>query len=231
MPGDAFILIGGGMKSFWDWMGTNSGQIQIIIALVAFWLAYLGYKKVLKQINMAEEQSAESEKQTKHFAEQVKEAAKQTGFAAKQFETSNLQTQEIIGHRNLVLDIRTEELKFECIDMCAKAILTIQKTELVLKRGISVSAGRMSIFVIPQNILDWINLNVNNMNNEINDLRVKSKELIDISGKLATNSNSLTRDELYESLMTIKLIYLRSIRSEYTYAEFTTELIKLYPLP
>ncbi|MFW1783291.1 hypothetical protein ACG9XL_02650 [Acinetobacter nosocomialis] len=40
----------------WVWLGNNSGQIQIIIALVAFWLAYKGYVKVLEQIQISREQ-------------------------------------------------------------------------------------------------------------------------------------------------------------------------------
>ncbi|MEW0895338.1 hypothetical protein AB0S93_04260 [Acinetobacter baumannii] len=40
----------------WVWLGNNSGQIQIIIALVAFWLAYKGYEKVIEQIQISRDQ-------------------------------------------------------------------------------------------------------------------------------------------------------------------------------
>lgn len=40
----------------WAWLGSNSGQIQIIIALGAIWLAFQGYKKVLEQIRISQKQ-------------------------------------------------------------------------------------------------------------------------------------------------------------------------------
>ena len=47
----------------WDWFGDNSGQVQIIIALIAFWLAYVVYRKVLEQIEISNEQTYLSNKQ------------------------------------------------------------------------------------------------------------------------------------------------------------------------
>ncbi|MBJ9905854.1 hypothetical protein [Acinetobacter bereziniae] len=44
------------LVSFSTWAENNSGQIQIVIAVIALWLAVLGYKKVLKQINMTIDQ-------------------------------------------------------------------------------------------------------------------------------------------------------------------------------
>ncbi|WP_180025248.1 hypothetical protein [Acinetobacter sp. YH16049] len=41
----------------WEWLGDNSGQIQIIIALGAIWLAFKGYKKVLEQIQISHKQT------------------------------------------------------------------------------------------------------------------------------------------------------------------------------
>ncbi len=41
----------------WEWLGNNSGQIQIIIALGAIWLAFKGYKKVLEQIQISHKQT------------------------------------------------------------------------------------------------------------------------------------------------------------------------------
>ncbi|WP_171499793.1 hypothetical protein [Acinetobacter nosocomialis] len=43
------------------WAENNSGQIQIVIAVVALWLAILGYKKVIKQIQMAKEQEEQND--------------------------------------------------------------------------------------------------------------------------------------------------------------------------
>ncbi|MDO7240312.1 hypothetical protein Q5M79_06345 [Acinetobacter baumannii] len=48
---------------FSSWAENNSGQIQILIAVFALWLAYAGYKKVLKQISMAKEQEEENYQQ------------------------------------------------------------------------------------------------------------------------------------------------------------------------
>ena len=47
----------------WDCLGENSGQIQIVIGLIAFWLAYEGYKKVIDQIKISLEQQKESKEQ------------------------------------------------------------------------------------------------------------------------------------------------------------------------
>lgn len=44
------------LVKFSTWAEGNSGQIQIVIALVAFWLAYKGYEKVLEQIQISREQ-------------------------------------------------------------------------------------------------------------------------------------------------------------------------------
>ena len=40
----------------WAWLESNSGQIQIIIALFALYLAFKGYKKILRQIEISQEQ-------------------------------------------------------------------------------------------------------------------------------------------------------------------------------
>lgn len=41
---------------FSTWAENNSGQIQILIAVFAVWLAYAGYKKVLEQISISRDQ-------------------------------------------------------------------------------------------------------------------------------------------------------------------------------
>lgn len=45
------------LVNFSRWVENNSGQIQIIIAMGAIWLAFAGYKKVLEQINISYEQT------------------------------------------------------------------------------------------------------------------------------------------------------------------------------
>lgn len=39
------------------WAESNSGQIQIFIGVLAFWLAYKGYRKVLEQIKISQDQN------------------------------------------------------------------------------------------------------------------------------------------------------------------------------
>ncbi|WP_151809300.1 hypothetical protein [Acinetobacter soli] len=216
----------------WDWLGKNSGQIQIIIAVVAFWLAYKGYIEVLKQIKMAEDQSKASEEQTKQYAMQVKEAAKQTQIASKHFENSNIQIQELIDHRNIILDIRNGELKRDCIDMCIKAILSIQETDIVLTRCISMCNGRKKIldFSNNQDIEDWLDLNIERANSELEELRIKTKDLIKISGIFAKNDNNITNQEIQEKLGVTQLIYLRSIRTKYTFEELILGVEKKLPI-
>lgn len=45
----------------WNWFGKNSGQLQLIVALVALFLAVLGYNKIIKQIDMADDQMRNSD--------------------------------------------------------------------------------------------------------------------------------------------------------------------------
>ncbi|MBM7139894.1 hypothetical protein [Acinetobacter sp. 105-3] len=217
------------LVKFSTWAEQNSGQIQIIIGLVAFWYAYKGYKKVLEQIQMAKDQSSESEKQTGYFADQVKEAAKQTEFAAKQFEASNLQVQELIDHRDLVLNIRTEELRSDCIDICVKALLAIQETEGTLKQGIRICEGRISILKLSHEIHAWLQENIDKMKLETSELRKKSSDLIVISGGLATNDN--VPEGLNGTFLTVKMIYLRAIRTKYIYEELAMEVDRILPIP
>ena len=47
----------------WGWLGDNAGQIQIVIAILAFILAYVVYRKVLKQIEISQEQALVANKQ------------------------------------------------------------------------------------------------------------------------------------------------------------------------
>ena len=212
----------------WTWTSlTNldSGQIQVAIALFALWLAKKGYDKLILQIDMAKDQFKESEEQTKHFADQVKEVAKQTAIAAKHFENSNVQIQELIEHRNLVLEIRKSELESDCIDLSIKAIASIQDTEEVLRKGIHLINGRFDIFIINDPVIkEWLNTNLEKMQKELNDFKARMTVLINLSGNLATKQGDRKKEELERELMTIKMIYLRSLRSKYIYQEFINEL-------
>lgn len=50
------------LTCFSTWAEGNSGQIQIVIALVALFFAFQGYRKVLKQIEISNMQDMEAEK-------------------------------------------------------------------------------------------------------------------------------------------------------------------------
>lgn len=50
------------LVNFSTWAEGNSGQIQIVIAGGAIYLAWLGYKKVLEQIGISNKQDKEAEK-------------------------------------------------------------------------------------------------------------------------------------------------------------------------
>lgn len=50
------------LVKFSTWAEGNSGQIQIVIAVVALFFAYQGYRKVLKQIEISNKQEMEAEK-------------------------------------------------------------------------------------------------------------------------------------------------------------------------
>ncbi len=47
----------------WAWLGSNSGQVQTLIAILALVLAYVVYKKVLEQIRISQEQTRFTQQQ------------------------------------------------------------------------------------------------------------------------------------------------------------------------
>lgn len=49
------------LVEFSTWAERNSGQIQIVIGGVAFWLAYKGYTRLLEQIEISNKQEKEAE--------------------------------------------------------------------------------------------------------------------------------------------------------------------------
>lgn len=46
----------------WGWLGTNSGQLQTIFAVLAFGLAYKGYVRLLEQIKFSNSQRSRDAK-------------------------------------------------------------------------------------------------------------------------------------------------------------------------
>lgn len=56
----------------WGWLGQNSGQVQIVIAILAFILAYIVYRKVLEQIKISNRQTEISNNQISIANEQRK---------------------------------------------------------------------------------------------------------------------------------------------------------------
>lgn len=222
------------MLAFWDllciswkWIGANSGQIQILIALAAMYLAVLGYKKVLHQIKMADDQSKESAKQTEHFAEQVKEASKQTQYAAKQFENSNLQIQELIDHRNLVLNIRNNELKSSCIELCIKTINELQATCDVLTRAKCSLSKYVGNFQFEPEAAKQINFNIENIETEIKSKKKSIQDLLVISADLSKHELDIDNNMLQQNILTINLMFLGALRSRYIYSDFTRNIAKL----
>lgn len=220
----------------WTWTfltNLDTGQVQVGLALIALGLAIKGYFRLIEQIDMAKDQFQASEEQTKQYAKQVQEAAKQTKIAAKHFENSNVQIQELIDHRNVILDIRNGELKRDCIDMCIRAILSIQEADATLSRCIRMCNERKKLFDFSQQteLESWLDLNIEKANSELLELRTKTKALIQVSGEFAKNERNFSNQEIQEKLGVIQLIYLRSIRSKYTFEELISGLDKKIPLP
>ena len=220
----------------WTWTfltNLDTGQVQVGLALIALGLAIKGYFRLIEQIDMAKDQFQASEEQTKQYAKQVQEAAKQTKIAAKHFENSNVQIQELIDHRNVILDIRNGELKRDCIDMCIRAILSIQEADATLSRCIRMCNERKKFFDFSQQteLESWLDLNIEKANSELLELRTKTKALIQVSGEFAKNERNFSNQEIQEKLGVIQLIYLRSIRSKYTFEELISGLDKKIPLP
>lgn len=207
-------------------INNNIGQIQILIALVALWLAKKGYDQLILQIGMAQDQFDESEKQTKHYADQVKEAAKQTKFAAKQFENSNKQIDALIEHRNLVLEIRNNELKYEYSTLSVKTVERLQWSINELKKieGLLTTKLRVLNFKNEDALEHLIKFNLEKIREEIVDFEGKIKQMINISGDLAVNNPNIDNSHIQYNIHTLNLMNLRAIRSVNIYIEFNNSI-------
>lgn len=213
--------------SVWAWLGSNSGQVQIVIALVALILAILGYFKVKHQIKMAENASRDAEEQTKQYAKQVEEAAKQTQIAAKQFENSNIQIQELIDHRNLVLNIRSSELKSDYIKTCSQTIMILQDAVDLLTKTQKTLLKKRDNLILDPTVLEVLNLNILNLGKDLNDFNKNIKKLVDISIDLVKEGSEVEIEQMQENIYTINIMHLRAIRSTYVYPNFNNDLNEL----
>lgn len=67
----------------WGWLGVNSGQIQIVIAIFALFLAIVAYNKILHQIAISTEQTKIANNQSEQMLAQNKMAIEQRVFELK----------------------------------------------------------------------------------------------------------------------------------------------------
>lgn len=197
------------LVKFSTWAENNSGQIQILIAFGAIWLAWEAYKKTLDQME-------ESKSQTQHFAEQVAEAAKQTQFAAKQFENSNIQIQELIDHRNLVLGIRNGELKSDYIDLGIKTILACQNNISATGQVVHSLEVFLSKFMFDEEAKENIKFNIERMKKEIVQSEENINKLMMMSADLLDETKLISNEMLQRDIYTINLIYLMELRNKYS---------------
>lgn len=225
--GNSLNAMWGVVDSLWVKMGANSGQIQIIIAVVALILAVFGYFRVKQQITMAEQASKDAENQTKEYAKQVEEAAKQTQIAAKQFENSNIQIQELIDHRNLVLNIRSSELKSDYIKTCSQTIVILQDAVDLLTKTQKTLLKKRDNLILDPTVLDVLNLNILNIDKDLNDFNKNIKKLVDISIDLVKEGSEVEIEQMQENIYTINIMRLRAIRSTYVYPNFNNSLNEL----
>ena len=61
--GQNLVIVGVFMHEAWDWVNSNSGAIQTIIAVIALVYAWKGYKKLLEQMENATDQEKKSYEQ------------------------------------------------------------------------------------------------------------------------------------------------------------------------
>lgn len=60
--GQNLVIVGEFMHEAWDWVNSNSGAIQSIIAVVAFVYAWKGYHKLLEQMKLSNLQRSRDSK-------------------------------------------------------------------------------------------------------------------------------------------------------------------------
>lgn len=195
------------LSIIWDWLGDNAGQIQIIIAIVAFILAVVVYLKVRYQIKLAKDQAVESIEQTKHFANQVE-------IAGKQFEASNNQISELIENRKLLLDIRNGELKIEYIKLCVKTIELLQEAIVENKASIAFLEEYIGKHKIESTVRENVNGNIKRIQNESDQYLENIQQLLNISVELEPENDVIPNNHIQKEIHVVHLIYLSVVREQ-----------------
>ena len=99
------------LSSVWAWLGTNAGQVQIVIALVAIFLAILAYLKALHQTKFALDSIQTARIQLQVSLDQSK-IELQNRFLDKKNEVLKITTESIQKIDGAILEIETIRLHF-----------------------------------------------------------------------------------------------------------------------
>lgn len=199
------------------WIESNSGQIQIIIALGAILLAWMAYQKVIKQINLTVEQNV-------HAASQAKQAIQQTEQMVVQTKISNERSQTAIGQRELaveqnklLLQQRASEMKFNIINLIDKNVDSncqmLNQIPVLLKEFESTSKELQNKNDYRYKIIDGHISSFKRQKSSIEDTRDKLLNL----AKEITSQNVVDIDYLEKQMNVLSETLVSSTGSKYDY--------------
>ena len=124
----------------WEWMGSNSGQVQTFIGIIALGFAVLAYFKVLKQIKISDRQTDLTIQQmTKYNEERVFELRLRLKIRIGEHSKALMELQDAANDLSLrlqALSISTKEKHPENLDAIEDMIKSWRETSIQAARDI-----------------------------------------------------------------------------------------------
>lgn len=138
---------------FWNMLSSNSGQIQILIAVVALIYAWKAYKKVLEQIDISRDQDKKNYEQRNHEIK-IEQLNLFLFVADKLHSRLKIQHEIINALENSVEDFQSDEEKKEYDTTITMMENKISETERLLEiiREASEKVNNMDNFDYKENI-------------------------------------------------------------------------------
>lgn len=110
------------LVKFSTWAEGNSGQIQIVIAVVALGFAFLGYRKVIKQIELTIAQNTHAASQAEQAIQQTEQMVVQTKISNERSQTAIDQRELAVEQNKFLLQQRVSEMKLNIISLIDKNV-------------------------------------------------------------------------------------------------------------
>lgn len=202
----------------WKWLGINAGQIQIIIAVIAFVLACVVYKKVLEQIKISIKQTDHAAEQSEQAIQQTKEMVEQTKISNERSQTAIEQRELAVEQNNFLLQQRTSEMKFNIINLIDKNVdsncqMLIQFPSLLKKFELTSNALRVKGDEAHK-ILDN---HIETFQRHKLIIEGTKNKLVNLSKNIANKNESSDLDYLEEQLRVLSETLVSSTNSKYDY--------------